>query len=60
MYTQIEGYLSAEDAADELVRHARLVAASIKEGAPGVAGVQLSGVQALVDLLNKYTAQKPQ
>jgi len=60
MYKQIEGFLSAEEAADELVRYATLVAKSIKGDARHLACIQIVGLQALTDLLDQYAKQKPE
>lgn len=58
MYTQIEGMLSAQQAADSLVSHASKIADAIKRGDNYFFESRISSVNALLDLLTKYVHQE--
>lgn len=58
MYTQIEGMLSAEDAADQLVFHATNIAGAIKRKDNCVFENRRSSLQAILKLLDQYVQQE--
>lgn len=57
MYETIDGYISAEEAADELVRHTQMIAEGVKRGENLGFEIRLAGVEAIASLLAKYVVQ---
>lgn len=58
MYTQIEGMMTAEDAADALVFHATNIANAIKRNDNAVFEHREASLKALLKLLGQYVGQE--
>lgn len=57
-YTQIEGMMSAEEAADALVFHAGNIAVAIKRNDNAVFENREASLKAVLDLLGQYVRQE--
>lgn len=60
MYLKIEGMLTAEEAAEELVRYAAKIADAIKRHDHTVFEKRAEGLKALLELLDQYVQQERQ
>lgn len=58
MYTQIEGMMSAEDAADALVFHAKNIAEAIKRNDNAFFENREASLKAVLKLLGQYVQQE--
>ena len=58
MYTQIEGMLSAEEAADALVYHATNIANAIKRQDNCCFEGRAESIKAVLDLLRRYVTEE--